>query len=37
MLLDAQGAPSHLFVAVKRGDRSANVALPFARGAPGPR
>jgi len=31
VLLDDEGVPSYLFVAVKRGDDSANVALPLAR------
>ena len=31
VLLDAKDAPSHLFVAVKRGDESANLALPLRR------
>jgi hypothetical protein len=31
VLLDGEGVPSHLFVAVKRGDESANLALPLRR------
>jgi hypothetical protein len=31
VLLDDENIPSHLFVAVKRGDLSANLALPLAR------
>jgi hypothetical protein len=31
VLLDDAGLPSHLLVAVKRGDESANLALPLAR------
>jgi hypothetical protein len=31
VLLDSEGVPSHLFVAVQRGEESANLALPLAR------